>query len=197
MFAGAFGSLMVMSVLSAAMGRILPALLPKIYTQLAAAALFLVFGVKMFQEARAMPDGNEKIQEEMREAEEEIEIDEDDAAADSSLSNGSHVPLRTLEEGGSHLPQHSRQSSTSFSKGRSVSPKRTPSQSLSSRVNKSKLSLKRNCRNLVGPVFAQSFLLTFLGEWGDRSQIATIALAAAHVRVSYASIASWNAHFYP
>ncbi|ORY74576.1 hypothetical protein BCR37DRAFT_384376 [Protomyces lactucae-debilis] len=36
--------------------------------------------------------------------------------------------------------------------------------------------------NLVGlvfsPVFIQTFTLTFLGEWGDRSQIATIAMAA-------------------
>jgi putative Ca2+/H+ antiporter (TMEM165/GDT1 family) len=37
------------------------------------------------------------------------------------------------------------------------------------------------CSFFFGPVFVQVFVLTFLGEWGDRSQIATIMLAAAHV----------------
>lgn len=31
---------------------------------------------------------------------------------------------------------------------------------------------------ILSPVFIQVFVMTFLGEWGDRSQIATIALAA-------------------
>lgn len=37
-----------------------------------------------------------------------------------------------------------------------------------------------NLMNLLfSPVFVQTFIMTFLGEWGDRSQIATITLAAA------------------
>src|ERR1700691_2587028 len=64
-FAGAFGSLVVMSILSAAMGHLLPTLIPKQWTQVAAAALFLVFGTKMVLE---MKGGNEKIQEDARSA---------------------------------------------------------------------------------------------------------------------------------
>lgn len=46
-FAGAFGSLIVMSGLSAAMGHLLPTLISRRWTTLAAAGLFLVFGVKV------------------------------------------------------------------------------------------------------------------------------------------------------
>jgi putative Ca2+/H+ antiporter (TMEM165/GDT1 family) len=31
---------------------------------------------------------------------------------------------------------------------------------------------------LLSPAWVQTFVMTFLGEWGDRSQIATIAMAA-------------------
>ncbi|TEB19314.1 vacuole protein [Coprinellus micaceus] len=152
-FAGAFGSLVVMSMLSAAMGHLLPTLIPRRWTQVAASILFLVFGVKMLLEAKAMKAGNDKIKEEMKEAQEEIEEDEAEHERD--------IPLEEMEAGQSPTIRTS---------------SRPPS--------KEKTSFKEGARNfcslLLGPVFVQAFVLTFLGEWGDRSQIATIALGAAH-----------------
>lgn len=39
--------------------------------------------------------------------------------------------------------------------------------------------LAKLIKSFVSPVFVQTFTMTFLAEWGDRSQVATIALAAA------------------
>ncbi|KZV67439.1 UPF0016-domain-containing protein [Peniophora sp. CONT] len=151
-FAGAFGSLVVMSILSAALGHLLPTLIPKRWTQAAAAVLFFVFAAKMVREGIAMRDGNAHMEEEMKEAQEEIE--EAEAAADPGS-----IPLASAEAG-------------QFTASRPASPV--------ARVS-SWLDGARNLSSLVfGPVFVQAFVLTFLGEWGDRSQIATIALAAAH-----------------
>lgn len=45
-----------------------------------------------------------------------------------------------------------------------------------------KEKIRTTLQMTTNPVFAQAFVLTFLGEWGDRSQITTIAMAGAHVR---------------
>ena len=43
---------------------------------------------------------------------------------------------------------------------------------------------KRNFLYLIfSAVFLEAFVLTFLAEWGDRSQIATIILAAREVGI--------------
>lgn len=152
-FAGAFGSLFLMSMLSAALGHLLPTLIPRKWTQISAGILFLVFGSKMMMEARGMQGGNEKIQEEMKEAEEEIEGDEE---------SGDAIPLERLEEGEGDTappPTNSRNRSKSLGIAEGV---------------------RNFCSLILGPVFVQAFVLTFVGEWGDRSQIATIALGAAH-----------------
>ena len=40
-----------------------------------------------------------------------------------------------------------------------------------------KHSVFKRMRSLLNPIFLEAFILTFLAEWGDRSQIATITLA--------------------
>jgi putative Ca2+/H+ antiporter (TMEM165/GDT1 family) len=158
-FAGAFGSLVVMSLLSAALGNILPRLIPKKWTQVAAGVLFLVFGAKMWLEGKAMVKGNEKVLEEIQEVEEEIQGDE-------ILNNsraGMIMPLDALEAG-------------------RVSP--TPKRKNVAQGAGMLEGARSFCSILFGPIFVQAFVLTFLGEWGDRSQIATIALGAAHVSIT-------------
>lgn len=159
-FLGAFGSLLVMSLLSAVMGHLLPSLIPKRWTQIAAGMLFVVFGSKMWVEARSMKEGGaEKMKEEMKEAEETIE-------AELELEGSEVVEMKGVEEGKWHeAPPVAGQTTT------------TEGKKSSTRIRE---GIRNLCSLFLGPVFVQAFVLTFLGEWGDRSQIATIALGAAH-----------------
>jgi putative Ca2+/H+ antiporter (TMEM165/GDT1 family) len=162
-FAGAFSSLLLMSLLSAEMGHLLPKLVPKEWIHCAAGVLFLGFGSKMMMEAREMQSGSEKMEEEMREAAEDIETDA--AEMGTMGSNGHSIPLERLEE------------------GEAPAAPALPRKAMKSSIAD---GARNFCNLFLGPVFVQSFLLTFLGEWGDRSQIATIALGATHVGVSQA-----------
>ncbi|WWC90883.1 uncharacterized protein L201_005820 [Kwoniella dendrophila CBS 6074] len=218
-FGGAFASLVVMSILSAALGRVILGLIPKVWTLWAAAILFLVFGIKMLQESFSMSNDNSHMQEEMREVEEELE--EDSAVHDTHNARGTstNIPLESLEEGfGDGKPTDipsspSRSTSRSLNRPGSFSLSRSQSPSISTSTKKSgpsihfplsgsssssnkslgvgpvqsnhwSITLKEKIRNtlqlLTNPVFAQAFVLTFLGEWGDRSQITTIAMGGAH-----------------
>jgi putative Ca2+/H+ antiporter (TMEM165/GDT1 family) len=154
-FLGAIGALAIMSILSAALGHILPQLLPHRWTTIAASGLFLVFGAKMLQEGLAMQAGNESIQEEMKEVEQEIQ--------DSEV--GAEKRMEDMEEG------HARPELPEARKGSGMTP----------------ADLVDGLKNLLSlclsPILIQCFIMTFLAEWGDRSQITTIALGAAHVRI--------------
>ncbi|KAJ3105025.1 hypothetical protein HDU97_008633 [Phlyctochytrium planicorne] len=135
-FTASLSALAVMTVLSAILGNIVPNLISKQYTQLLAALLFLVFGIKMFYDGYKMT-GNEG-QQELEEVTHELMAKEEDEKTDA-LENGGESPVKD--------------------------------------------NLFSKIQNLMGylltPVFVQTFVLTFLAEWGDRSQIATIALAGA------------------
>lgn len=196
-FSGAFSALALMSVLSAVMGAAFPALLPKFATTLMASILFFVFGLKMIREAGDM-DGSE-MAEEWKETAREL----DDL---STTANGTE--LEDLEEGHGLSP-----SATTPSRAPSPTPEGPRARARTTTVDDARptspaarqrsrptppsepTGLTNQIRNMLGqmfsPTFAQALVLTFLGEWGDRSQIATIALAAAHhvVLVSLGTIA--------
>lgn len=113
---GALSALIVMTVLSTGLGRIVPNLISRKHTNSAATVLYAFFGLRLLYIAwRSDSNGSQK--KEMEEVEEKL-------------------------EGG--------QSKTSF---------------------------RRFFSRFCTPIFLESFILTFLAEWGDRSQIATIALA--------------------
>ncbi|KAI8876500.1 UPF0016-domain-containing protein [Backusella circina FSU 941] len=154
-FAAAFSSLMIMSVLSAMLGHVVPNLIPKQYTDICASLLFLCFGVRMLYEAYHMDDNDN---EEMLEVEHELKDVED-------RNNASK--LEEMEVGGMEASDQP------------ISNKSKP--------EKAKDGLMNLMQLVFSPVFVQTFVLTFLGEWGDRSQISTIALAAAN-NVYYVTI---------
>ncbi|PGG96852.1 hypothetical protein GX51_07632 [Blastomyces parvus] len=173
-FSSAFTALIAMTVLSALLGHAVPTLISKSFTNILAAVLFLVFGVKMVFEARQMaPD--EGVGEEMKEVEMELEEKEHQQRR---LTRRRSISPYALEAG--RGPRKSRSSnhrlpspeSISSSSSRGSSPSRSPS--LSSMV----VGLNNLFSLLLSPAWVQTFIMTFLGEWGDRSQIATIAMAA-------------------
>ncbi|KAF7593599.1 hypothetical protein BBP40_011220 [Aspergillus hancockii] len=176
-FSAAFSALIGMTVLSAVLGHAVPTLIPKSVTKLLAAALFFVFGLKMLKEGREMsPD--EGVGEEMKEV--EMELEEKEQAQLRKSRRRSSVTPHVLESGragrgksrssGNRLPSPPESLSSSSSRGSSPSRGRCLNDVLSGMNNLFSL--------LLSPAWVQTFVMTFLGEWGDRSQIATIAMAA-------------------
>jgi putative Ca2+/H+ antiporter (TMEM165/GDT1 family) len=175
-FSAALGSLIVMSILSALLGHAVPTLLPKNFTNFLAAGLFLVFGVRMVLEGLKMEKGTANVQEEMKEVEQELE----EKATHSSAS------ARSLEGGLIASPRGSnthalRRSTSSPSLSDSDEDDYARARGRGKAQNTRVTSLE-GIQNLAGlllsPAWVQTFVMTFLGEWGDRSQIATIAMAA-------------------
>ncbi|CAN6447858.1 unnamed protein product [Victoria cruziana] len=113
---GALTALVVMTVLSTALGRIVPNLISRKHTNNAATVLYAFFGLRLLYIAwRSDSKGSQK--KEMEEVEEKLE------------------------------------------------------------AGQGKTAFRRFFSRFCTPIFLESFILTFLAEWGDRSQIATIALA--------------------
>eukprot|EP00803_Ostreobium_quekettii_P001076 evm.model.scf_23.17 EVM.evm.TU.scf_23.17 scf_23:193817-200790(-) len=128
-FTGCLSALVLMTVLSAALGWATPALIPKLYTHHAATILFFFFGFAMLRESFKKSEGEDG---ELEQAEYELTGDLGKNPNGDDIANGkrSSWAMNLL-------------------------------------------------RLLFSRIFLKAFSLTFLAEWGDRSQIATIGLAAS------------------
>ncbi|KAF3930240.1 hypothetical protein ABW20_dc0104823 [Dactylellina cionopaga] len=176
-FTAAFSSLVVMTILSAVLGHAVPTLLPKRFTNWLASILFFVFGARMLMDGLKMEKGTASVQEEMREVEQELQEKEQEARGRS----GSNVSM--MEEG--IVPPRSQKRNPLRRSNSPTLSDDSDDEGFDQRGNASGNSLKvvsDGVQNLAGlllsPAWVQTFVMTFLGEWGDRSQIATIAMAA-------------------
>lgn len=198
-FSAAFSALIAMTVLSAVLGHAVPTLIPKKVTNFLAGALFLIFGARLLREGLAMsPD--EGVGAEMAEVEMEL-AEKEDLARRAGRRRSSAVSPYALEmglaggRGGAAAHQHAQHQHAHTRKSRSqsrfptpprspsASPERSPSPGSRGRGLAAALGAVFDGAGnlfslLLSPAWVQTFVMTFLGEWGDRSQIATIAMAA-------------------
>ncbi|KAF9917282.1 hypothetical protein FBU30_000805 [Linnemannia zychae] len=158
-FSAALSALAIMTILSAAFGHAVPNLIPRTYTNYLACLLFFCFGIRMFYDGYHMTE--EDAQHELEEVTQELQ-DKEDLEMLQRAEAGSAASSEPNMDENSH-------DTSGLVSGGSVSHKKKEASGL---VNLLQL--------LFSPVFVQTFVMTFLAEWGDRSQIATIALAAAH-----------------
>eukprot|EP01138_Halocafeteria_seosinensis_P011672 gb/GECG01011928.1/.p1 GENE.gb/GECG01011928.1/~~gb/GECG01011928.1/.p1 ORF type:complete len:401 (+),score=46.94 gb/GECG01011928.1/:1-1203(+) len=182
-FIGAALALVVMTGLSVGIGYALPALLPKFYTHLASIVLFVYFGLKLLWDARSMSTGSNA---ELEEAEEEL------AASFNSNSSTPKSEEKDIENAGA--PSHKRKSKRNAEEpkspegGRDNSPAEEKANSggngrSNSPDEKSKEKVTHESildyLKFHWATLTSLFTMTFLAEWGDRSQIATIAMSSS------------------
>jgi Ca2+/H+ antiporter, TMEM165/GDT1 family len=175
-FSAAFAALTVMTILSAILGHAVPVLLSVRITNFLAAFLFLIFGLKMLREGYALSP-TAGVGEEMREVEMELE-EKEQLARKMNWRRGSVSPY-VLESGRSSRKSRSNSRLPAPPDSPPSSPdSRSPSPSRSQNLRGVVAGINNLCSFLLSPAWVQTFVMTFLGEWGDRSQIATIAMSA-------------------
>ncbi|CAH0696279.1 unnamed protein product [Spodoptera exigua] len=179
-FAGAISALVFMTILSAAFGWI-ATVIPRVYTYYASAILFAIFGIKMLRDGWKM-DPNEG-QEELEEVQSELKRREDqDAQKERSKSpDATSVVTSGSQSPGPSSPDVERRpvSPAEPVAGSSAQsePLREEKEETLDMLEQGQIENRRRKRNAVLKVLLQAASLTFLAEWGDRSQLATVVLA--------------------
>lgn len=165
--AGALLALLLMTIISTAFGYIVPKLLPPYITHIIITILFFFFGVKLLYDA--LSDKGDDEHDEQAEVEQEL----NQVHAKLTKTNQKETRKDAQIE---YIAQEDKPDKQNEEIQLNVVGDLESTGNPSSPTKKySKNSFEGVSKKLV---FWQALSMTFLGEWGDRSQITTIALAA-------------------
>lgn len=154
---GALLALFLMTALSVIFGAVIPQLLSPKVTHFIITILFFFFGFKLLYDAYSMKDDGGENDEA---AEVEVELNQlhSKLVSGNPKKNDDKVVYGEKEERSGFVNEDD------------------PESRVRNNANKQDISCGQISAKIV---FWQTLTMTFLGEWGDRSQITTIALAAA------------------
>lgn len=149
-------ALFSMTVLSVGMG-VAVTVIPKVYTHYVSIVLFLCFGIKMLKEAYDLNNVDEESEfDEVQKSLEKEEMEKNFEKCNSP--HGEYIEDKTLAE----------------------PPKEVTDVQECSQLETSNLKIISNLVKTIyiAPLVIKVFTMVFVAEWGDRSQISTVILAA-------------------
>merc|ERR1712032_378314 len=178
-FIAALSALFLMTVLSALLGWVVTTFIPREITYYTCTAIMFAFALKMLWEAWRMGEG--ELEETQKEVEQELaELDDGQpqqhADSERGDADGKSEVSTGADNAGFEGPAVSERAAT-------PQQRQSPKSSEQGWVNN---AIDRGCKEnswfgkkclKIFKLFVNTFTLTFIAEWGDRSQLATIVLA--------------------
>jgi len=178
-FLAALSALFLMTVLSALLGWVVTTFIPREITYYTCTAIMFAFALKMLWEAWRMGEG--ELEETQKEVEQELA--ELDGQAQQPDSERGDADRKTGSENAGFEPETLGPTTVTERAARATPQKQNPKSSEQGWLSN---AIDRGCKEnswfgkkclKIFKLFVNTFTLTFIAEWGDRSQLATIVLA--------------------